>query len=1533
MKKQFITCIALLACVMIMPIQTWAQEPTTNWKDYTDTNWYDSASNSFTISTAAQLAGLAKMVNEGKDTFAGKTIVMAADIDLGAHLWKPIGTDYTRSFQGIFDGGGKVITNLKINRDTSFTGLFGYVMGTIFQNAAIFNLGIDSGSVKGNTVVGGVIGYAYSYVTLTNCYNNAQVSGVQDVGGLTGQATDYITLTNCYNGAQVLGDNNVGGLAGQATDHITLTDCYWYNSPDYKATGNNYEPSTNCFSFDDKGTLQNGTSLINALNSKVSWENVRLYSWRIPNSETFPVFAETKENADDSWHTSTGTYYEISSAAQLAGLAKIVNEGRDTFAGDTIVLIADIDLLLRPWTPIGTSNIRSFRGAFDGNKHKILNLNVGGYNYAGLFGVIAANASISNLGIASGSVGGSRYVGGLAGEANHATFAYCYNSAKVWGEYDVGGLVGNITSSVTFTNCYNSAQVSGIKRVGGLVGKSSLTSFINCYNSAQVLGTESMGGLIGKTSNTFFNNCYWLAANETSSIPAVGNTTTSVGCFSFDSNGKLTGKETTLVDALNYGIPWGGTTRKWATPNENESNYPTSWTDEQIEYFDLSWYNSSTNATFTIKSAMELAGLAKLVNDGIDNFSDKTITLTADIDLGAHPWTPIGENANTPFKGTFDGNTHKIFNLNINKLNDQIGLFGNVVGEGVNKKASISNLGIASGNVAGARYVGALAGTVHSNTTLTNCYNSAKVSGIERVGGLVGSVYNNTTFTNCYNNAQVSASGIVGGLVGSAAYVTLVNCYNSAQILGSSDSNNDVGGLMGLSITTSAILSNCYWIESTPKAVGNLYLSTDCSSFDSNGYLTDTKTTLVNALNNGMPWGFEAYKWATPDEKEGNFPVSWTNELTTLFDLSWYSKDGSNFSIKSATELAGLAKLVNEGRDTFARDTITLIADIDLEGHLWIPIATNEIHYFQGTFEGNKHKIFNLNVNVSTNYVGLFGHIIGVDDNNKASISNLGIASGSVEGIDNVGGLVGVAGAFGTSSSFTNCYNNAQVSGNKHVGGLIGNVSYAELNDCYNSAQVSGYSSIGGLAGDVTYTNLTNCYNIAQVSGTYALIGGLVGQVHSDVTLTNCYNNAHISGVVYIGGLVGVVESNSSLTNCYNIAQVSGMDHSVGGLTGAIYSNNTITNCHWLAPSSQEFINNYSATYNACVSYISQQSKATFDATSVTLYGAWTVEDLSKLSTLFTNPNCLWFIPIVEATIPADYTYNDGHFIKEMTIDNWLAQSDITLIDGYDFNTPHEFSMGNYTISYTRDWTLAKHDNGNNRYNWNTLTLPFSGQVYVDDTPVSPFTSDIDTGGSYWLKRFEIAEKDTDGETILVKFMHEAKGSNIQAHIPYIIALPSEGFDDASDVKNKTITIKGTGIISATPTDWNITDSNIIPTICQYMGNYASIDKVDIFRLPDNNSDNTTQETFVKVEKEDNIPALKPFRAYFKSQSDIANQAQRLVIANGDGSSSNISLPTIDEEDTETNKPRKVMTKEGLRIIVGDKMYTVDGRLVEKRKM
>ena len=107
---------------------------------------------------------------------------------------------------------------------------------------------------------------------------------------------------------------------------------------------------------------------------------------------------------------------------------------------------------------------------------------------------------------------------------------------------------------------------------------------------------------------------------------------------------------------------------------------------------DIKWYVDNIKSdSYQIRTPAELVGFASLVNgtSGFSayDFSDKTVELAADINLGCHidttgkligsKWTAIGKNYSTRFAGTFDGKGFCISGMIVKAEEDEVGaLFG-----------------------------------------------------------------------------------------------------------------------------------------------------------------------------------------------------------------------------------------------------------------------------------------------------------------------------------------------------------------------------------------------------------------------------------------------------------------------------------------------------------------------------------------------------------------------------------------------------------------------------------------------------------------------------------------------------------------------------------------------------------------------------------------------------------------------------------------------------------------------------------------
>jgi len=276
MKKISAIVVALAMTIMVLPLSelstvfagssVWDGTADTNWAStYTDNA--DTTAETFTISTAEQLAQLAVKVNGGLN-FTGKTINLTADIVLNdttgwqnwgttppANAWTRIGFNGAPFFGGTFDGKGYTVSGIYINKTgtdnaAGFQGLFGYLKGTI-KNVGVINSYIkgymnnggvvgqtnagtvtncyNEGIVIGTAAIGGVVGWSYYNSTVSNCYNTGTVSGTSNlVGGVVGE-NQGSAISNCYNTGTISGATDVGGVAGKNYGaNPTVTNCYYY---------------------------------------------------------------------------------------------------------------------------------------------------------------------------------------------------------------------------------------------------------------------------------------------------------------------------------------------------------------------------------------------------------------------------------------------------------------------------------------------------------------------------------------------------------------------------------------------------------------------------------------------------------------------------------------------------------------------------------------------------------------------------------------------------------------------------------------------------------------------------------------------------------------------------------------------------------------------------------------------------------------------------------------------------------------------------------------------------------------------------------------------------------------------------------------------------------------------------------------------------------------------------------------------------------------------------------------------------------
>lgn len=535
---------------------------------------------------------------------------------------------------------------------------------------------------------------SFKNLTITDSF----VKGGDNVGVLIGDSsysTDSLSADNVkIENTIVRGNNCVGGLFGSletTTDKTKYARYVVYPSK----TGYHNHGSADQIDCDDcRG---------------VAWD---------------PYYYVPKNYADTS-------QYEITNYHELLGLAKLVNEKKETITASLMNDIVFNENLLDAsgnvqvadpikWTPIGNTPIGTerfyFNGIFNGNGHTISGLYVDGGDYAGLFGKAQGAPRIKGVGIVDSYFKGAKYVGGIAG-------AYI----------DVNGIEFDCMAG-----CFT-------------------------YN-VKLEGTESttkIGQFIGDISgkgNAKLNSNYCLAEKEE---PLPG-----INCSTMTAEDFESGKVAYL---MNKYFTDKGNGDVWGQVVANNENVPVDLFPTAYKIIDNGGSNkvincagqyhnhlgsatcpicqtvnpqepAKDNGVYQIGTPSELLWLADRVNGGSGN---QDAVLTNDIDMTGVKWTPIGTKDKAFEWGEFDGQGHFITNLTVSDTSlEYTGLFGYVTDH-----ATIKNLGV-FGEFSGGEYVGGIAG-YSENSEITNCFFIGTVSGTN-TNGIANEDIIGDTVKNCY---------------------------------------------------------------------------------------------------------------------------------------------------------------------------------------------------------------------------------------------------------------------------------------------------------------------------------------------------------------------------------------------------------------------------------------------------------------------------------------------------------------------------------------------------------------------------------------------------------------------------------------------------------------------------------------------------------------------------------------------------------------------------------------------------------------
>ena len=1164
------------------------------WDGTSDTTWYvgHEEDTKFEISTAAQLAGLAELVNAGTD-FSGKTIALTADIQLNEqdvpvatdeyvpNSWNPIGSKAdNKAFAGTLNGQGHTISGLYISSTEQYQGLIGYVTAPCIVKDLI------------------VKGYVASTAQNGKANNN--------VGGIAVCAKKALVQNCGFYGNVIAGSVATGGVAGGAM--ANTQNCWYYytgDTPNYKI-GVTGRSSTNCYTNVNK--KQAGTTIVTVDQFKGASADknvVDMLNANLPDGckewvqgVEYPMFtvplATWDGTSDTAWYVGheEDTKFEISTAAQLAGLAELVNAGTD-FSGKTIALTADIQLneqdvpvatdeyVPNSWNPIGSkADNKAFAGTLNGQGHTISGLYISSTEqYQGLIGYVTAPCIVKDL-IVKGYVASTAQngkannnVGGIAVCAKKALVQNCgFYGNVIAGSVATGGVAGGAMANTQNCWYYYTGDTPNYKI--GVTGRSST----NCYTNVnkkqagttivtvdQFKGASADKNVVDMLNANLPDGCKeWVQGAEypvfaSDDAERANKTVTLIPLFpdySFtvsiadakydEEKGAYTvGANIDSVDLIrsdNENELWVSTKADGteASAIDPSKGYPipnartTLYYGTKDDFDTMAAWNSVMYNNITTEG--QLKALARMVNSGKDSMEGKRFALQKDITLTGN-WTPIGTAAN-PFKGSFNGSYFTVSGLKIDDAYPDAGLFG-VVEMGSGKIQWL---------------------------TVTGSVKSA--SGNANIGGIVGHMVSGTV-ENCLSLVDVAGSGsdaVIGGVVGKNDG-TVQKCAS-----GTSKAVPAVG---------SGTAANCFYLADT---------STFGTENSANGARTAEEFAAGRVtweLNGGKASLKKAVTWGMKDNMPapvGSSKIGPNTINGRVYELTLtkaYAPDGKDIALTGSTGVAVFhngdtwyAYCIGDSKKTF---NITVDSAGIGKGNA-VAYGTNgkpeKIKFITDSYLGDSNDAtantyyYTISKTVKEDtswYTGdgpyklsdvadLFGFAKLVNEGNDFAGKTVEL-TGDIDLSGYVWMPVGnrderhFDGTFnGNSHSITNMDVNTAGYG---YAGLFGNVNGGIVQNVRVEGSITAQNTsyVGGIVG---YTNGTveNCLSEVAVTsiGGSAAVGGVVGRAKS---IDLCSNMGEVEAQNgYVGGVVGQLTDDGIAQNCANLGTVKGDGMAFGGIAG-----------------------------------------------------------------------------------------------------------------------------------------------------------------------------------------------------------------------------------------------------------------------------------------------------------------------------------------------------------------------------------------------
>ena len=589
---------------------------------------------------------------------------------------------------------------------------------------------------------------------------------------------------------------------------------------------------------------------------------------------------------------------------------------------------------------------------------------------------------------------------------------------------------------------------------------------------------------------------------------------------------------------------------------------------------------------FQIASAAQLAELAQYVNAGDATFVSAHYVLTDDVNLSAYGnWTPIGTE-DQPFMGVFDGQSHVVTGLKIDRAGESYqGLFGYVSGLDNEHKAQLKNIVVQDAQIRARAEVGAVVGRYGQFTQgfvepLENCAmiggtiqgTSGSMSQSGFVGGIVGRAFGE--IQRCYATGDIIGADNAreyGGIVGES-YKTVNACYSTGSLSGMGSYADDFGGIAGMA---RGAVTNCY---ATGNVIGTLNEArtfggvvgctlgevTNCYAAGTvkgwyliggvvgqtygDGYAHATVSGCM-ALNVSVENGYGTVgrvtgKLGTTGVLSGNYawaemPVNGSPVTTGNHD----DLNGADLTYDDTNGLSRQFETIFGGNSawTYAENGLPTLKNVGGTQSSELPswMLGSETTFYITTAQQLKQLADEVNAGDSKSGKT---YLLAND------IDLSGYPNWTPIGRFDLPDMLPFSGVFdGQGYSITGL----KISGNEDARGLFG-YTYCETirNVVIRNPEIQGGDKVGALVGHQAYSSegIENCAVIGgKIQGSNR-VGGLVGYMEES-PIKNCYTTCEVIATdSYAGGIVGTHKVGSGLENCYATGNVSGAYS--GGIVG-----------------------------------------------------------------------------------------------------------------------------------------------------------------------------------------------------------------------------------------------------------------------------------------------------------------------------------------------------------------------------------------------